>query len=211
MIGANVIESNSKNARLIICMMPFILLSATTLGFALGASSPANSLQNSKHQPGNPFHSVSKTSTSLKSPPLSAAKIRSHPTTIISPAPPSSSTTSLNASKFFVEPTEKKSESKSENNIRGEHQSNIVSRLLYVYASQLLNISSKRRLEDTDALPVPVHAVMDEQVPKLEQIYQKCKAKAHKHMETLKSSSSISEVSTKRRQNDSTDNRSCHI
>ena len=73
---------------------------------------------------------------------------------------------------------------------RGEHQSNIFSRLLYIYASQLLDISSKRQLQVTDALPMPGHVGMDEQVPALKTAYDRCKAKAQKHLETLKSSSS---------------------
>ena len=72
---------------------------------------------------------------------------------------------------------------------RGEHDSNLISRLLYCYVAPLIKISSQRQLEETDVFPTPDSIKMDKQVPELERIYNRCKAKAHYHLENLQSSS----------------------
>lgn len=169
-------------------MMPLVLLAATTFGFANQAGATTTPNQVLQYQSQQIPHQFSPGNKNIISIPSSAAKIRSPPS--------SKSSTSLDAS---PQVTVESVSTAQPNNIedakspspRGEHESNILSRLLYNYASQLLDISSKRQIEITDALPVPKHITMIEQVPALEGIYKKCKAKAHKQLETLKSSSSI--------------------
>ena len=166
-------------------------LASTTIGFILpaGASSPNHFIQN-KNKVANTQFDVA-TKSPIQSLPSTAVKIRS---LVISPE---ESGTVLNvSSSATTSALTKRTESKSLEvaskplPLHGEHESSIISRLLYIYASQLLNISSKRRIEITDALPVPEHTVMDGQVPALERIYNKCKAQSQRHLETLKSSSS---------------------
>ncbi len=190
-------------------MMPLIFLAVTTCSFLLPASATTSTPSHLlKHQSqSNQFHSLSRSSV-LKAPPLSAEKIGLPPTNNIHHAPSHTSTSLHNAAteqisigslatsnehEVLAEGEKITSQPKT---LRGEHQTNIVSRLLYTYASQLLDISSNRQLEVTDALPLPDHVKMEEQVTSLEGIYNRCKAKAHKHLETLKSSSSMIESSS---------------
>ncbi len=84
-------------------------------------------------------------------------------------------------------PANTETNKKLHSSLRGEHQSNILSRLFYFYASQLLKISSKRELTVDDALPTPDNILMDRQVPQLQRTYDICRQKAYKHLETLKS------------------------
>jgi hypothetical protein len=200
----------STNAWLIIFVMPFFLLVATSFGFAIpaGATNPNSSgtghgsgsnagigsalLQhNQRHhnQAGGQFNLASK--SVIHAPPSTSAKIRSN--VAINTHATTKSSTSLDASTVEIDTpisTSSASASTTTSPLRGEHQSNILSRLLYIYASQLLEISAKRRIETSDALPVPKYTQMDEQVPALQKIYYKSKKKAHKHLETLKSTSS---------------------
>ena len=185
-------------------MLTLILLAATTSGFVVqtaGATTPHNVLNNQR-QKFDQFHALSK--STVQAPPSSAEKIGSNPAKIPSHSSITKTSTSLNASAQEVtietitttnnngNKTEKEfTTGETKNSPRGEHESNILSRLFYTYASQLLDISSKRQIEVSDALPVPKYVEMDVQVPALERIYNKCKSKAQKQLETLKSSSSM--------------------
>ena len=177
--------------------IPLAFQAATTFGFILpaSASSPNDILQNKSV--------ASQFSVATKSPiqpvPSTAMKIRS----VNLSRDEEEKKTLLHASNSATEIRD--SSIKSENDqksdlldepLRGEHESNIISRLLFIYASQLLQISSKRQIEVSDALPVPEHTIMDGQVPKLERIYTKCKAKAQRQLEKLKSSSASLEGSS---------------
>ncbi len=52
--------------------------------------------------------------------------------------------------------------------------------LLYTYVDPLLKTSKVRSLEESDAFQSPAHVNMENQVPKLEKIYSRCKAKAER-------------------------------
>ncbi len=171
--------------------IPLAFQAASTIGFILpaGAASPNHIIQNKN--PGSQFD------VAIKSPiqtlPSTTLKIR---TLNISPEESktllrtsSTSTTASTKTPNDKAPQSAAEEVNSNHSLRGEHESNIISRLLYIYASQLLNISAKRQLEISDALPIPEHTMMDRQVPALETIYTKCKSKAHRQLEKLKSSS----------------------
>lgn len=81
------------------------------------------------------------------------------------------------------------SDSNSGDHLRGEYQSNILSRMLYNYVDPLLKISKKRQLEEGDIFPSKDAIKMDHQVPELEKIYSKCKSKAKRKLEQLRSHS----------------------
>jgi len=79
----------------------------------------------------------------------------------------------------------KKSQLKSQSqgavsSIPGEHQTDFLSRMLYLYVTPILRISSKRRLESSDVLSTESNIKMDQKVPALEKIYEKCRLKAKK-------------------------------
>jgi hypothetical protein len=67
--------------------------------------------------------------------------------------------------------------------LKGEYNASLPSRLLYFYASPLLDRASKRQLESTDAFPIPNHHKMGSVVPKLELIYDKCRSKAKRQLD----------------------------
>jgi len=181
MYCTNNFDRKTANIRVFLFfVMPLTLLTATTLGFVIPASatSPGSALHNKQHLYNRQgFNSPLNKKTGL---PSASAKIRT---------PPIASTTTDTQTVDNSIASKKKI-------LYGEHQSNIFSRLLYFYASQLLDISSQRQIEISDSLPVPDHILMDEQVPELERIYKKCKSKAHTHLERLKSSSSMSPTTT---------------
>ena len=54
----------------------------------------------------------------------------------------------------------------------------IGSALFYTYVGPLLRTASERQLEETDVFPTPDSVKMDNQVPELESVYSRCKAKA---------------------------------
>eukprot|EP00978_Attheya_sp_CCMP212_P036169 scaffold162114_cov44-Attheya_sp.AAC.3 len=67
--------------------------------------------------------------------------------------------------------------------LKGEYNASLPSRLLYFYASPLLDRASKRQLESSDAFPIPNHHKMGSVVPKLELIYDKCRSKAKRKLD----------------------------
>lgn len=198
---ANADTSSGTKRFIMLFFIPLVFQAATTFGFILpaGASSPSpnNILQNK--------NVASQFNVATKSPiqpvPSTAVKIRSvnlsreeeEKKTLLHAS--SSSATETTPERDSSITSDQKNDS-SDEPLRGEHESNIISRLLYTYASQLLKISSKRQIEISDALPVPEHTIMDGQVPKLERIYTKCKAKAQRQLEKLKSSSTSLESSS---------------
>jgi len=70
---------------------------------------------------------------------------------------------------------------------QGEHEANLISRLFYNYVSPLVELASVRHLQSSDAFVTPITKKMDTAVPDLQQIYDKCRLKARRHQEILKS------------------------
>lgn len=68
----------------------------------------------------------------------------------------------------------------------GEVNATLISRLLFSYASPLLDIASQRQLEENDAFPVPQKRKMGSAVPQLASFYEKCRSKARKKIEEQK-------------------------
>jgi len=68
----------------------------------------------------------------------------------------------------------------------GEYNATMASRLLFSYASPLLDLASERQLEESDAFPVPQQRKMGSAVPQLASIYEKCHSKARKKIEESK-------------------------
>jgi len=71
----------------------------------------------------------------------------------------------------------------------GEYNATLPSRLLFRYASPLINIASERQLDENDVFDVPKTQMMGSSVPKLESIYDKCRSKARKRIEQQKQKS----------------------
>ena len=65
----------------------------------------------------------------------------------------------------------------------GEHNATIPTRLLFRYASPLLDIAAERQLQESDSFVMPEQRSMSRTVPRLESIYQKCRSKARKKIE----------------------------
>ena len=107
-----------------------------------------------------------------------------------------SSSAAKNKSAVLMQPSDsnnaEKKQKREEEESRGpagEHESNLLSRLLYIYVAPLIKISSERQLDPTDVLPVSDIYKMDKQVPELERIYARCKAKARRRQQNLEASS----------------------
>ena len=93
----------------------------------------------------------------------------------------------VSASAGLVEPTLVNTHEKKDDQWRlGEVNATLISRLLFSYASPLLDIASKRQLEENDAFPVPQKRKMGSAVPQLASIYENCRAKARKKIEGQK-------------------------
>ncbi len=91
--------------------------------------------------------------------------------------------------------------------LRGEHESNIISRLLYLYVSPLLQISSQRQLDRGDVLSTPSNMQMNQKVPQLKKTYEKCRTKALTRLENLRSATGAprrkkNHINLKRNMND---------
>jgi len=69
----------------------------------------------------------------------------------------------------------------------GEYQANLLSRLFYGYVSPLVQLASTRHLESSDAFVMPAEKMMDTTVSDLQKIYDKCRLKARRHQEVLRS------------------------
>ena len=65
----------------------------------------------------------------------------------------------------------------------GEYNATLISRLLFGYATPLVDMASERELQDSDAFEVPKSRKMGSAVPQLSSIYQKCRNKARKKIE----------------------------
>jgi hypothetical protein len=70
--------------------------------------------------------------------------------------------------------------------IKGEHRVNFLSKMFYFYVNPLLKASASRQLEVTDVLPTDEKISMEHQVPQLEKIYKRCREKAKNHLERLR-------------------------
>lgn len=68
----------------------------------------------------------------------------------------------------------------------GEYNTTLPSKLLFRYASPLIDMASERQLVENDAFDVPETRKMGSSVPKLERIYNKCRSKARKRIEKQK-------------------------
>lgn len=68
----------------------------------------------------------------------------------------------------------------------GEYNTTLPSRLLFRYASPLIDRAAERQLDEDDAFDVPDTQKMGSSVPKLEKIYDKCRSKARKRIEKQK-------------------------
>lgn len=68
----------------------------------------------------------------------------------------------------------------------GEYNTTLPSRLLFRYASPLIDTASKRQLDENDAFDVPESQKMGSSVPKLKSIYDKCHSKANKRIQQEK-------------------------
>jgi hypothetical protein len=75
----------------------------------------------------------------------------------------------------------------------GELQAGLISRILYFYAEPLLRLSALRPLEVEDAFHIPTERRMEALVPSLQQIYNRCRSKAHKRLETYQATSESAE------------------
>ena len=71
----------------------------------------------------------------------------------------------------------------------GELKAGIISRLFYLYAEPLLDLSSKRQLEMNDAFYTPDQRKMGVLVPSLQNIYNQCRLKSRKRLEAFEASS----------------------
>ena len=65
----------------------------------------------------------------------------------------------------------------------GEKNATLVSRLLFSYASSLVDLASERELEESDAFCIPKTHKMGSAVPHLTSIYHKCRSKARRTIE----------------------------
>jgi hypothetical protein len=65
----------------------------------------------------------------------------------------------------------------------GEHEATLPSRLLFRYASPLVDVAAGRELEDTDSFHVPSTRKMEYAVQELSDIYNKCRKRARKNIE----------------------------
>lgn len=68
----------------------------------------------------------------------------------------------------------------------GECNATLPSRLLFRYASPLIDTASKRQLDESDAFNVSEKRKMESSVPRLKSIYNKCRSKARKKIEQQK-------------------------
>jgi hypothetical protein len=65
----------------------------------------------------------------------------------------------------------------------GEYNATLVSKLLFSYASPLVDLASVRELEESDAFAIPKSHKMGSAVPQLSSIYHQCRAKARRTIE----------------------------
>lgn len=68
----------------------------------------------------------------------------------------------------------------------GEFNATIPARLLFRYASPLMDLASKRELDEKDVFNVAPQRSMNSRVPQLSSIYNKCRSKARKKIEQQK-------------------------
>jgi len=72
-------------------------------------------------------------------------------------------------------------------NRHGEYQANLLSRLFYGYVTPLVQLASARHLQSSDVFEMPITKKMDTTVPDLQKIYDRCRLKARRHQEVLRS------------------------
>ncbi|KAI2505275.1 hypothetical protein MHU86_9177 [Fragilaria crotonensis] len=65
----------------------------------------------------------------------------------------------------------------------GEYNATLVSKLLFSYASPLVDLASVRELEESDAFAIPKSHKMGSAVPELSDMYHKCRTKARRTIE----------------------------
>jgi hypothetical protein len=73
-----------------------------------------------------------------------------------------------------------------EYNKGGEYNTTLPSKLLFRYASPLIDTASERQLDEDDAFDVPEKRKMASSVPRLKSLYNKCHSKARKRIEQQK-------------------------
>ncbi|GKY99326.1 hypothetical protein MPSEU_000887600 [Mayamaea pseudoterrestris] len=76
----------------------------------------------------------------------------------------------------------------------GEANASLLSRLLFRYAAPLLNMASKRSLEEEDCFNVPEHQKMDHSVTTLARIYDNLHAQSRRHKEEAKLKGTVYET-----------------
>lgn len=112
----------------------------------------------------------------VTTPPTSKANIRSR----------ISIQETLNIEDIAIDKTRGSTLTSPDENIKGEHRANFLSKMFYFYVSPLLKASASRQLEVTDVLPTDEKVSMENQVPQLEKIYHNCREKAKTHLERLR-------------------------
>ena len=65
------------------------------------------------------------------------------------------------------------------------NNTSLASRLFFTYANPLLDIASHRRLQISDAFHVPESRIMDRAVTRLENVYERCRARAREKKSTF--------------------------